>query len=169
MRLLLPLLVALVATSTPAFSQTAPAQPAAAPAMPSPADTAKAMAELRVELQAQRADLMAKNISLSAEQAAKFWPVFEKFQTEQNTIIDAQLKAISEYVTKYKTLDDASALAMVDALLKRDEAMNAVRRKYLPEFQKVVSGGTAARVIQIDRRLGNAAQIMLSSQLPLVH
>jgi hypothetical protein len=168
MRFLLPLLVALVATSTPAFSQTAPAQPAAAPAVPSAADTAKAMESLRADLQTQRADLMAKNITLSASEAAKFWPVFEKFQAEQNAIIDAQLKALNEYAAKYKTLDDASAMAYVEALLKRDEAMNSVRRKYLPEFQKVVSGGTAARVIQIDRRLGNAAQIMLSSQIPLV-
>ncbi len=167
MRYLLPFLVALAATSTPTFSQTAPAAPATA-AAPSQADVAKSMESLRADLQTQRTDLMAKNISLSAAEAAKFWPVFEKFQAEQNAIIDAQLKSLNEYAAKYKTLDDASALTYVNALLKRDEAMTAVRRKWLPEFQKVVSGGTAARVIQIDRRLGNAAQLMLSSQIPLV-
>ena len=164
MRRLLPFLVVLVATSAPVFSQSAPAK-AATP----PADPAKAMEEMRADLQAQRADLMAKNISLTAAEAAKFWPMFEKFQTEQNVIIDAQLKAIREYSDKYKTLDDAAALAYVDSFLKRDEQMTALRRKWLPEFQKVVSAGTAARVIQIDRRLGQAAQVMLSSQIPLVH
>jgi hypothetical protein len=170
MRLLLPLLVAFVATSTPVFSQNAPAaKPAAGPAPASQADEAKAMDNMRADLQAQRADLMAKNLSLSAAEAAKFWPLYEKFQAEQNVIIDAQIKALKEYSEKYKTLDDASALAYVNSLLKRDDAMTAMRRKWLPEFQKVVSGGTAARVIQIDRRLGQLSQVMISSQIPLVH
>jgi Spy/CpxP family protein refolding chaperone len=163
MRRLLPILVAFVATSAPVFSQDAPATPA-----PTPADTAKALAELRGDLQAKRADLMAKNISLSADQAAKFWPLYEKYQAEQNAIIDTQLKGVKEYADKYDHLDDAAALAFIDAQMKRDEAMVALRRKWLPEFQKVLPTTTAVRVIQIDRRLSQAMQVVLSSQLPLV-
>lgn len=163
MRRLLPFLVAFVATSSPVFSQNAPAKSAT-----SPADAAKAVVEVRGDLQAKRAELLAKNITLSAAEAAKFWPLYEKFQAEQNVIIDAQLKGIQEYSDKYMTLDDSAALAYVNGLLKGDEDMSALRRKWLPEFQKVVSGGTAARVIQIDRRLGQAGQVMFSSQIPLV-
>ena len=167
MRRLLPVLLVFAAASAPVFCQTAPAAPAPAPAASS-ADTARAIEEIRADAQAQRADIMAKNISLSADQAAKFWPMYQKYQAEQNVIIDAQLKSIKQYSDKYKTLDDAASLAYVNDLLKRDEAMSALRRKWLPEFQKVVSGGTAARVIQIDRRLSNAMQVVLSSQIPLV-
>ena len=163
MRRLLPLVVAFVATSIPAFSQNAPAKPAAAPA-----DTAKALEEFRADLQAKRSDIMAKNISLSADQAAKFWPLYEKYQAEQNAIIDAQLKGTKEYADHYKDLDDAHALAYIEMLTKRDEAMVALRRKWLPEFQKVVPTTTAVRVIQIDRRLSNIGQALLSSQVPLV-
>ena len=169
MRHVLPLLVAGVALSVPAFSQNAPAKPAAEAAKPaSEADTAKAIAELRGDLQAKRADIMAKNISLSADQAAKFWPLYEKYQAEQNAIIDAQFKGIKDFADSYEHLDDAHALAYIEMTLKRDEAMTALRRKWLPEFQKVVPTVTAVRVIQIDRRLGNAGQVALSSQIPLV-
>jgi len=169
MRRLLPFVVALVATSTPVFSQNAPvSQAPAATTTATPADTAKALAELRGDLQAKRADVMAKNISLSADQAAKFWPLYEKYQAEQNAIIDAQLKGVKAYADKYDHLDDAGALAFIDTLMKRDEAMVALRRKWLPEFQKVVPTTTAVRVIQIDRRLSQAMQVVLSSQLPLV-
>jgi hypothetical protein len=163
MRRLLPILVALVATSVPALSQNAPAKPG-----PSAADTAKALEELRADLQAKRADVLAKNISLSADQAAKFWPLYEKYQAEQNGIVDAQLKGVQEYAANYDKLDDAKALAFIDVQLKRDEAMVALRRKWLPEFQKVVPTTTAVRVIQIDRRLSQAMQVVLSSQLPLI-
>src|SRR5947207_3164772 len=135
MRPLLPFLVVFAATSLPVFSQNPPAsKPAAAPA-----DTAKTLEEVRGDLQAQRADLMAKNISLSAAEAAKFWPLYEKFQSEQNAIIDAQLKGVQEYAANYENMDDAKSLAFIDVQLKRDEAMVALRRKWLPQFQKVVS------------------------------
>ena len=163
MRRLLPFLVAFVATSVPALSQNAPAKPA-----PSAADTAKALEELRGDLQTTRADVLAKNISLSAAQAAKFWPMYEKYQAEQNAIVDAQLKGVQAYAENYDKLDDAKALAFIDVQLKRDEAMVALRRKWLPEFQKIVPAATAVRVIQIDRRLSQAMQVVLSSQLPLV-
>ena len=43
-----------------------------------------------------------------------------------------------------------------------------LRTKWLAKFQKVVPIKTAARAIQIDRRLSNVAQIQLSQQIPLV-
>jgi len=171
MRRLLPLLVAFAATSAPAFSQnaaSAPAKPATATA-PTAADTAKALADFRSEMQAKRTDVLAKNISLSADQAAKFWPLYEKYQAEQSAIIDTQLKGTVEYANHYDNLDDAHALAYIEMVMKRDELMAALRRKWLPEFQKVLPTTTAVRVIQIDRRLSNIGQAALSSQIPLVH
>ena len=49
---------------------------------------------VRADMQADRADVMAKNLSLSAAQAAKFWPVYEAYQREQNVIMDEHLKGV---------------------------------------------------------------------------
>ena len=51
------------------------------------------------------------------------------------------------------SLDDAAALALMKAHLDRDARMNALRQKWLGEFQKVLPGKLAARAMQIDRRL----------------
>jgi len=112
---------------------------------------------------------MAKNLTLTAEQAAKFWPVYAKFQTEQAAIVDEQLKALQSYADNFRTLDDAAAMSLVKANLARDLQMNTLRTKWLDEFGKIVPARTAARVIQIDRRLGLAHQLSLSSQLPLIY
>ena len=139
------------------------------PAAPSKADMDKALADYRDAMQAQRADIMAKALTLSADQAAKFWPLFEKYQKEQNVIIDGQIKALQQYAASYDKLTDADSLAFVKALLDRDGKMQALRVKWLETFQTVVSPTTAARVIQVDRRLSQLAQAQLSSQIPLVH
>lgn len=150
-------------TAWPNTRTTASSQSAAAAA-----DITKTLEDYRTDLQTKRADLLAKNITLSATEAARFWPLYEKFQVEQNEILDAQLKGTQDYVANYEKLDDAKALSYLNVLLARDESMAALRRKYLPEFQKVVSTPTAVRVIQIDRRVSLLAQLELSSHLPLV-
>ena len=112
---------------------------------------------------------MAKNLTLSADQAAKFWPVFSAYQKEQNAIIDDQLKDTQKYAASADHLDDEGALALMRAHFKRDERMNALRQKWLGEFQKVLPPKLAVRAMQIDRRLSLAAQLEVSSQIPLVH
>ena len=124
---------------------------------------------MRLDLQSARADILAKNMSLTADQAAKFWPVFNTYQKEQNEIIEAQLRDIKKYVESYDTLSDAGALALMQAHFTRDAKMNALRQKWLGEFQKVLPTKLAVRAMQIDRRLSLAAQTEVTSRIPLVH
>ena len=131
--------------------------------------TDDALKALRADLQSSRADIMAKNLTLTAEQAAKFWPVFNAYQKEQNVIIDEQLKGIQKYVDSYETLDDVSALGLMKAHLDRDAKMLALRQKWLGEFQKVLPTKLAVRAMQIDRRLSLAAQMETAAAIPLVH
>jgi len=124
---------------------------------------------LRADMQSSRADVMAKNMTLTADQAAKFWPVFNAYQKEQNVIMDAQLKGIQKFVEHQDTLDDAEALGLMNAHLERDAKMTALRRKALADFQKVLPTKLAVRAMQIDRRLSLVAQMEVVAQLPLAH
>jgi Spy/CpxP family protein refolding chaperone len=135
----------------------------------SPATVEQTLKALREDMQSSRADIMAKNLSLTAEQAAKFWPVFNAYQKEQNAIMDEQLKGLQKYVDSSETLDDAGALSLMRAHLDRDAKMNALRQKWLGEFQKVLPTKLAVRAMQIDRRLSLAAQMEIASRIPLVH
>jgi len=166
-RTLTPLLVVcFVAASAQAQ---APAQQQASTTTASPATVEQTLKALREDMQSSRADIMAKNMSLTAEQAAKFWPVFNAYQKEQNAIMDDQLKGIQKYVDSYETLDDATALSLMRAHMDRDAKMNALRQKWLGEFQKVLPTKLAVRAMQIDRRLSLAAQMEIASRIPLVH
>lgn len=150
---------------------TAPAQEKQSP-MPA-ADTSNtnaALAKFRDDMQATRADIMAKGLTLTADEASKFWPLFKEYQKEQNVVIDAQIDAVKKYSDHYQTLTPSDSVAYVKALLERDQKMDALRVKWLSKFQSGgISAGTAARAIQLDRRLSQLAQAQLSSEIPLVH
>ena len=154
------------AAATPAWSADAPASGTAAAADKTPEQV---MEEFRTDLQTARAEIMGKAMTLTADQAAKFWPMYDQYQKEQNVIIDEQGKAVLAFADKYATLTDADSLAFMTAQLDRDQRMLELRRKYLAKFQTILPAGLAARAIQVDRRIGNVGQVALSSQLPLVH
>src|SRR5262245_14016601 len=152
-----------LALAAPAWAADTPkATPVSAP------DTSRALEQFRNDLQAKRADLMAKGLTLTAEQASKFWPLFETFQKEQSAIMDTQFQAAQKFTDDYANLTDAGALTYVNALLERDAKMHDLRVKWLDKFQTVVPPKIAARAVQIDRRLGLTTQIAISSQVPLI-
>jgi Spy/CpxP family protein refolding chaperone len=152
-----------------AARQTPAGQPPAGQATAAKPTVDDVLKEFRADLQGTRADIIAKNISLNATQAAKFWPMFEQYQKDQNVIMDAQLKDIQKYVETAETLDDAGALALINAHFGRDERMTTLRKQWLAEFQTVLPMKLAVRVMQIDRRLSLVSQLEIASRIPLVH
>ena len=157
--------VCLVSLTAVAWAPARQTRPVSSTDMPSVDEVLKSV---RYDLQTARADIVAKNVILTSEQAAKFWPVFEKYQKEQSAIMDAQLQGIKQYAEKFETLDDAAALGLMKTHLERDQKMVALRQTWLKEFQKVLPAKLAVRVMQIDRRVSLAHQIEFASQIPLV-
>jgi hypothetical protein len=157
-----------VAFTSPVWSAepAAKAQPTAYSAPT--ASQEQAISQFRNDLMADRADVMAKGLKLSADQAAKFWPLFEAFQKEQAAVVDAQVEALKDYADHFASLSDEGALAYVSSLLDRDQSMHNLRVKWLKKFQAAVPAKTAATAIQLDRRLGAITQVQLSSQIPLI-
>lgn len=133
-----------------------------------PAGIDEMLAAVRSDLMATRADVIAKNLTMTAEQSAKFWPVYNAYQNEHRTIIEEQLKGVQRYIEAFDTLDDAGALALIKAHLDRDERIDALRQKALVDLQRAVGTKLAARAIQIDRRLSLAHQLEIVSKIPLI-
>jgi len=158
-------LVAIVALAStfPVWSADAPAAGTAAEPTPE-----QIVAQFRDDLQAKSADVMAKALTLTAEQATKFWPLYKEYQKEQAAIVEGQIQATQKYAKNYGHLTDADAVDFINALLTRDQKTHDLRVKWLAKFQTVVPPVTAARAIQVERRLGLVSQIGVSSQIPLV-
>jgi len=168
--LALVLSLPLTALAQAPAAKPAPAAPAAAPAAtPTPAETqATAVKALEKQAMAEKADIIAKNMGLNAEQAATFWPVYQKYQDGFSALFAQQLELISKYAASYEKLDDAGAVALMNGQLDRDTKVAAYRTTWFPEFQKVLPGKLATKFMQIDRRLSLLTQLAIASQVPVV-
>jgi hypothetical protein len=128
----------------------------------------KDLALLRRDIRAENKKLIAANVTLTETEATKFWPVYDQYVAEMTKHNDEFYAVIKDYAANQKTLTDAQASSMIKRWAEIQVGQAQTRQKYIPLFEKVVSGRTVARFFQIDRRLYVLLDIQVASEIPLI-
>jgi hypothetical protein len=139
-----------------------------APAGQSSASTDQDIQLLRENIRADRKKIMAANMVLSADQAPKFWPIYDQYQAELNKIGDTRWQWMKAYAASYPNVSADQAQGFMARSTQVDQQMIALREKYVPIFEKVLSPKQVALWYQIDRQIDLIVNVQLASMLPLV-
>jgi hypothetical protein len=123
---------------------------------------------LRQDIQSRKKQLIAANLTLTDSEATKFWPVYDQFGAEMNTLGDQKLALIKEYAQGFGSLTDAQAQSLLNRSLALDAAVAQLRIKYVPIVNKVLPGTKTATFFQMERRITNMIDLQVASQIPLV-
>ena len=124
---------------------------------------------LRADLRAQRKQIMAQNMTLSADEATKFWPIFDQYRKEAIKPNDERWAVIKEYAANYGSMTDAQAQDYMKRSTAVDQQLLALRMKYVPIFEQVISAKKTALWYQIDRRVDLLINLQLSAQIPMIN
>src|SRR6476469_3780165 len=107
-----------------------------------PTETELVRRAFRLEKKAIVADFL----QLKEADAAKFWPIYEKYEQERVAQVgNRRLQLIDEYTKKYETMDDVSLDKLVSESASIQKKEVAVREKYYNQVKKAISAGVAAR------------------------
>jgi Spy/CpxP family protein refolding chaperone len=123
---------------------------------------------LRKDLRAQRKEITAQNVNLTADEATKFWPIFDQYRKEAIKPNDERWALIKDYAANYNTMTDAQAQDYIKRSTDVEQQLIALRMKYVPVFEKVISPKKTALWYQIDRRIDLLINLQLSAQIPMV-
>jgi outer membrane murein-binding lipoprotein Lpp len=160
----LTLLGAMSVVSHPIFGQAA--APAASATQQTSLDQDVKM--LRGDVQAAKKQITAENINLTADEATKFWPIYDQYAAEVAKIGDKRVALIKDYAANYDTMTNDQANLFVQRSAAIDQQFTQTRAKYVPMFEKVVSAKKAALWYQIDRRLDLLINLQLAENIPVV-
>jgi predicted metallopeptidase len=108
------------------------------------------------------------NLGLSDEEAARFWPVYDRYQKESNAIGDRLVAVIEDYSENFRQLSNEKAMQIVENYLAIETDRVAVRRAYLDDFAKVLPGRTLARFYQIENKLDAVIRYDLAATIPVL-
>jgi Spy/CpxP family protein refolding chaperone len=157
---------ALLLSSVSMFAQAAQSAPGATAEPKAASDQDIQM--LRADIRAQRKEITAQNMTLTADEATKFWPIFDQYRQEAIKPNDERWALIKDYAANYNTMTDAQAQDFIKRSTAVDQQLLALRMKYVPMFEKVISPKKTALWYQIDRRLDLLINLQLAALIPVV-
>jgi len=123
---------------------------------------------LRKDIRSQRKQLIAANMTLSDAEAEKFWPVYEQYVSDLVKINGTKYALIKQYVQSRGALSDTEAESAVDQWINVDQSVAELRKKYVPQFRKVLSSKNTALFYQLDRRVQLMIDLQLASSIPMI-
>ena len=124
---------------------------------------------LRHDLRAQRKEITAQNMTLTADEATKFWPIYDQYRQEAIKPNDERWALIKEYAASYNTMTDAQANDFMQRATAVDQQLLALRMKYVPVFEKVISAKKTGLWYQIDHRIDLLINLQLAAIIPVVN
>jgi hypothetical protein len=123
---------------------------------------------MRQDVRSERKKIVAANLPLTETEAAKFWPVYDRYVAETTKVNDGRLDLLKEYAQNFDAATEQQADSLIKRWLALDQDNAQLRLKYVPEFEKVISHKKTAMFFQIDRRVSMFIDLQLASQVPLI-
>jgi len=123
---------------------------------------------MRKDIRDMRKQIVAANMTLTGDEAAKFWPIYDSYIKEAIKLNDVRYGLIKEYAANYTTLTDAQAADYIRRWSGVDESQVKLRMQWITKFEEAIGAKKAAVFAQIDRRLLLMIDLQISSQLPLI-
>jgi len=119
-------------------------------------------------IRTNRKALVAANLALDPEEAAKFWPLYDRYQSEISAIGDRILAIVEEYSKSFRDLSDDRAVQLMEGYLAAEAERLQVRRSYFDQFKDVLPGRTAARFYQVENKMDAILRYDLAGTIPVV-
>jgi hypothetical protein len=126
------------------------------------------LATLRDTIRANKRALVAVNLQLTDEEAAKFWPVYDRYQKDLDAVRSRLVKVIEDYSAQFRNLSDEGGMKLVRDYLAVETDRAKVRQSYATPFAEALPGRKVARFYQIENKIDALLGYELSASIPVI-
>jgi hypothetical protein len=126
------------------------------------------IALLRSDVRQQKAEMMGTVMQLSAEDAAKFWPIYSEYDAELSKLNDLRVANIEEYSRTYSQMTDDKADELIQNAMAYEKRRSELLAKYYDRVKQSLGAVTAARFVQVEHQLLLIIDLQIASSLPIV-
>lgn len=176
------LLICVLLSGCAADNGTAPTPAASAASAQAPRAAAKArpnqsqavdlyVAAIRDDLSRGKVGIITDAMQLNADEAKIFWPIYQEYEAELFDLGDARVEGIRQFVSAELsgTLDNARASGLATAYFGYEGSRLELLKKYHGIIAEKLSPVRAAQFTQIEHRVGTVVDLLIASELPLIH
>ena len=136
-----------------------------AAAQNTPADNMEIVKE---KIRTDKKLFIATNMQLTESEAKTFWPIYDAYQSELETLVDRKGKLIEKFAANYETLSDDTAKSLLDQNLSIDSDYQKLRQSYLSKIRGVLPDKKVARFYQLESKIHAIVEFEIARRIPLV-
>jgi hypothetical protein len=126
---------------------------------------------LKEKLKADKKLLIAGNMDLTDSEAKQFWPIYDSYQKELDSINKQLGQTIKDYADAFNkgTIPNDTAKKLLGEALSVEEQEVKLKRSYAEKLGKVLPATKVARYIQLENKIRSLIRFELTQQIPLVY
>jgi hypothetical protein len=122
---------------------------------------------LKQDLRAEKKEEITKGMqTFTDEEAKRFWPIYDAYNTELGNFVDARLALLKYYSDDYDKMTDAKATEMLNRRLAIQKQRDLLDEKYRKQFATALSPRRLVRFYQIEHQLDLLIELQVVSQVP---
>jgi hypothetical protein len=122
---------------------------------------------LKTDLKADAKDVITKGMqTFTAEEAKRFWPIYEAYTADLGKFIDARVALIAAYADDYDKMTDAKAQVLLNRRFEQLKLRGQLDVKYRQQFATALSPRRLVRFYQIQHELEIMMELAAVSQIP---
>ena len=113
--------------------------------------------------------ILREEMMLSDEEAAEFWPLYERYSAEKRVVNEPYLAGLIEYVDRYYggDLTDAHAERLMNTYFDVQQALLKKRHEYVKKFGKIMGNVKVMRFFQLENKVQAEVNAALALTIPL--
>ena len=157
------------ATSPQTKAQKAESKTATSPELATQKENIQAYIDLlRHDVRQQKAEMMGAVMVLSAEDAAKFWPIYSEYDAQLTKLNDQRIENIKEYARSYVEMTNEKADELIQKSLTYQKQRGELLAETYGKVKQALGAVTAARFMQVEHQLLLVIDLQITSSLPIV-
>ena len=123
---------------------------------------------IRSNVRQEKAQLLGAVMRLDANEAAKFWPIYDEYDKELTGVNNLRSDNIQEYARTYTEMTDEKADELITRAMDYQRQRAELLRKYYDRVKEAIGAINAARFVQIENQLLLIIDLQIASSLPIV-
>lgn len=123
---------------------------------------------LRSGIRQDKAQIMGAMMQLSADEAAKFWPIYNEYDAALTKLNNLRVANIQDYARSYDQLSDEKADELIQNAIHYQQQRFELLAKYYGLVKNSIGAIEAARFVQIENQLLMIIDLRIAASLPVV-
>jgi Spy/CpxP family protein refolding chaperone len=115
----------------------------------------------------EKKELIASLITLTPEESAKFWPIYDQYEVERKQLGKERVNLIVELADAYKTMTPEKADAVTQKAIDLGKRNDKLLEKYYNSMKKAVGSVNAMEFYQAELYFLTEMKAAFMDQIPL--